>query len=93
MFRFVHAAEFVRVFEEYSVIEVTDDAKAVEHAMYMLANPCSANLVRRPKQWSGFSTLWMKYGDTRAIERPRVGLWKRDVRVENRRRKKRRDPK
>jgi len=82
------------VFEkEYSVVEVTDDEKAIEHAMYTLANPCSANLVRRSKQWPGFSTLRMRYGDTRAIERPRVGLWKRDVRVENRRRKKRRDPK
>jgi len=82
------------VFEkEYSVVEVTDDEKAVEHAMYTLANPCSANLVRRSKQWPGFSTLRMKYGDTRAIERPRIGLWKREARVENRRRKKKRDPK
>ena len=77
------------VFEKkYSLVEVTDDEKAIEHAMYTLANPCSANLVKRSKQWPGFSTLRMKYGDTRAIERPRIGLWKREAQVENRRRKK-----
>jgi putative transposase len=82
------------VFEkEYSLVEVTDDEKGLEHAVYTLANPCSAHLVRRSKQWPGFSTLRMQYGETRTIKRPKVGLWKRDEAVENRRRRKVRDPK
>jgi putative transposase len=64
------------VFEKgYSLVVVTDDAKALEHAVYTLANPCAAHLVRRSKQWPGFSTLRMKYGETRKIERPKLGLW------------------
>lgn len=88
------------VFEkEYSLVEVTDDEKGLEHAVYTLANPCSVHLVRRSKQWPGFSTLRMKYGETRTIERPKVGLWKREGErergetVENRGRRKAREPK
>jgi putative transposase len=80
------------VFEkDYNLVEVTDDETAIGHAVYTLANPCSAHLVRRSKQWPGFSTLRMKYGEVVVIERPKVGLWKRDAVVERRRRK-RRDP-
>ena len=82
------------VFEkEYGLVEVTEDEKGLEHAVYTLANPCEAHLVRRSKQWPGFSTLRMQYGESRAIERPKVGLWKRDEVVENTRRRKARDPK
>jgi putative transposase len=81
------------VFEkEYGLVEATDDEKGLEHAVYTLANPCAAHLVRRSKQWPGFSTLRMKYGESVVIERPKVGLWKRDQAVENSRRKKNRDP-
>ena len=68
----VGAIDLGRDARAVGVVEVTDDEKAIEHAMYTLANPCSANLVKRSKQWPGFSTLRMKYGDSRAIERPLV---------------------
>jgi putative transposase len=82
------------VFEKgYGLVEVTDEEKAIEHAVYTLANPCSAHLVRRSKQWPGVSTLRMQYGEAVAIERPKVGLWKRAQAVVERRKRKRRDPK
>ena len=58
-------------------VEVTDDEKTIESAVYTLANPCAANLVRRSRQWPGFSTLRMAYGEVKVIERPKLGLWKR----------------
>lgn len=65
------------VFEkEYSLVAETDDDKIIEHAVYTLANPCAEHLVRRSKQWRGFSTRRLEYGQTVRIERPRVGLWK-----------------
>ena len=80
------------VFEKgYGRVEVTDEAKAVEHAVYTLANPCAADLVRRSKHWPGFTTLRMAYGEARRIERPKLGLWRRALL--ERHRKQRRNPK
>jgi putative transposase len=65
------------VFEkEYGLSVDTGDEKVLAHAVYTLANPCAAHLVRRSQQWPGFSTLQMTYGQTLKIERPKVGLWK-----------------
>ena len=74
-------------------VEVTDEEKALEHAVYTLANPCSSHLVRRTKQWPGFSTSKMNYGETRSIERPRIGLWKRAQLKVERKRVRRQNPK
>jgi len=46
------------VFEkEYSLVVETDEDKVIEHAVYTLANPCADHLVKRSRQWPGFSTL------------------------------------
>jgi len=82
------------VFEkEYGLTAETDEQKIFEHAVYILANPCAADLVRRSRQWPGFSTLRMKYGEVRRYERPKIGLWKSLVGQAERRRKQRREPK
>lgn len=59
------------VFEkEYNIVEVTDEAKGVEHSVYTLSNPCSAHLVERSEQWPGFSTVRMRYGQVVLIGQP-----------------------
>lgn len=79
------------VFEaEYGLVVETDEDKVVSHAVYTLANPCAAHLVKRSRQWPGFSTLGMEYGQTVLIERPKIGLWKEDA--DGRSRKPRREP-
>lgn len=68
------------VFEaEYGLVAETDEDKIVAHAVYTLANPCADHLVKRSRQWPGFSTLQMEYGQMVRIERPKVGLWKEDA--------------
>jgi REP element-mobilizing transposase RayT len=62
--------------EEYGLVVETSEEKMVAHAVYTLSNPCSDHLVKRSRQWPGFSTLRMEYGQTVTIERPKVGLWK-----------------
>jgi REP element-mobilizing transposase RayT len=67
------------VFEaEYNLVTDTDESTIIAHAVYTLANPCADHLVKRSRQWPGFSTLRMEYGQTVKIERPKVGLWKDD---------------
>jgi putative transposase len=67
------------VFEkEYGLVVETDEDKIIEHAVYTLANPCADHLVRRSRQWPGFSTRHLEYGQTVTIKRPKVGLWKED---------------
>jgi hypothetical protein len=78
------------VFEkEYGLVIETDEDKVLEHAVYTLANPCADHLVRRSRQWLGFSTLTLEYGQTVRIERPKVGLWKEDPRPEKHSRQRR----
>jgi hypothetical protein len=82
------------VFEqEYGLVAEADDDKIVAHAVYTLANPCAAHLVKRSRQWPGFSTLRLEYGQTVRIERPKVGLWQEPVqeRARQRTRERRRD--
>jgi REP element-mobilizing transposase RayT len=64
--------------EEYGLVAETCEDKIVAHAVYTLANPCAGHLVKRTRQWPGFSTLRMEYGQTVTIERPKVGLWKEE---------------
>lgn len=67
------------VFEaEYGLVAEPDEDKIVAHAVYTLANPCTDHLVKRSRQWPGFSTLQMEYGQRVRIERPKVGLWKEE---------------
>ena len=81
------------VFEkDYGLVIETDEAKLLEHAVYTLANPCAADLVRRSRQWPGFSTLRMEYGATVEFQRPRVGLWRRAEAKVQRKRKRPRQP-
>lgn len=80
--------------EGYNAVAVQDDDKVLEHAVYTLANVCSAHLVRRAAQWDGPSSDALEYGETLAVERPNDGIWKyaddRDRR--HRKRRQRRSP-
>jgi hypothetical protein len=76
--RAVNALQGTRgtVFEyEYNLVSPADALRALEHAVYVLANPCAANLVVHSREWVGCSTGAMRYGETRVIDRPTEGLW------------------
>jgi putative transposase len=59
----------------YNIVVPQDDEKLLEHAVYTLANPCSAHLVSRARHWEGVSSLKMKYGVPVSVDRPSFGLW------------------
>ncbi|MCX4247724.1 hypothetical protein [Paraliomyxa miuraensis] len=60
----------------YNLVAVTTTGKLVEHCVYTLANPCSAHLVERSKQWLGVSSRSLEYGMPITVERPTEGLWR-----------------
>jgi putative transposase len=43
--------------QRYKQVDILDDAKAFEKLIYLLANPCAANLVARPGEYPGLSSL------------------------------------
>ena len=60
----------------YNAVLVTDPERALEHAVYTLANPCAANLVVRARQWGGATSVELAYGEPLLVERPAMGIWK-----------------
>ncbi len=59
----------------YNLVAVATEDKLVEHCVYTLANPCSANLVERSHQWQGVSSQRLEYGVPITVTRPQHGLW------------------
>lgn len=59
----------------YNLVAVEPDAKAIEHCVYTLANPCRAHLVKRSRHWQGVSSLTLDYSVPIMLRRPRHGLW------------------
>ncbi len=59
----------------YNLVAVATEDKLVEHCVYTLANPCSANLVERCHQWQGVSSRRLEYGVPFTVTRPKHGLW------------------
>lgn len=60
----------------YNIVRPADDARVIEHAVYTLANPCSAHLVERAVQWEGVTSAALEYGESVTFRRPSDGLWK-----------------
>jgi hypothetical protein len=73
----------------YNAVAVQDDEKVLQHAVYTLANACSAHLVRRTKHWEGPSSLKYRYGQRIEVERPKAGLWAYDDEDDRKKRKRR----
>ncbi len=59
----------------YNLVAVMGENKLLEHCAYTLANPCSANLVKRSHHWKGVSSRSLEYGTKIEIKRPTSGLW------------------
>jgi REP element-mobilizing transposase RayT len=62
----------------YNAVAPQDDEKVLDHAVYTLANACSAHLVKRTRHWKGVSSFGMKYGEVVLVPRPKVGMWKHE---------------
>jgi hypothetical protein len=61
----------------YNIVNPTDEARVVEHAVYTLTNPCKDGLVERAADWEGVTSLGLDYGQPITVRRPSQGLWKR----------------
>lgn len=73
----------------YNLVKVVTDQRLIDHAVYTLANPCRANLVKRCKDWRSVSSLSMRYGEAVVVEKPTLGLWAGKVQHASRRGSKR----
>lgn len=60
----------------YNAVAPQDAEKVLDHAVYTLANACSANLVKRTRHWKGVNSFAMRYGTPVVVKRPKVGMWK-----------------
>jgi hypothetical protein len=63
------------VFETYHLLVDEQPDRVVQHASYILANPCTSNLVRRSSQWIAASSRKREYGRAVPLTRPTTGLW------------------
>jgi putative transposase len=70
-----HGIQGTAIEKGYNLVVVATEAKLVDHCVYTLANPCSANLVERCHQWHGVSSRRLEYGVPITIVRPKYGLW------------------
>ena len=64
-------------FEGYSfqVIDPDDTDRILRAAVYILCNPCKAHLVSRCKHWKGVSSYGMKFGASKTVKTPALGMW------------------
>ena len=57
------------------VVNMTTGDRAVEHAVYILANAVQAHLVERTSEWQAPNSFALEYGQPVVAERPEAGLW------------------
>lgn len=64
-------------FEGYTaqIIEPDDHERQLRAAVYILNNPCAANLVSRCRHWRSTSSLALRYGDESVVKRPNDGIY------------------
>lgn len=72
----IHGTSGSCIEKGYNAVAVQDADKVLEHAVYTLANACSAHLVQRTRHWCGLSSLRRKYGHAFEVRRPKDGKWK-----------------
>jgi len=56
--------------ESFTAPELETDEELVDRCVYALTNPCSANLVERPEDWTGVTSWALEYGETLVVHRP-----------------------
>ena len=56
--------------ESFTAPELPEDADVVDKCVYVLTNPCSADLVARACEWPGLSSWGLDYGNTLVTTRP-----------------------
>ena len=57
------------------VVNITTGDKAIEHAVYTLANAVEAHLVERTPEWKAPNSYALEYGEPVLAKRPETGLW------------------
>lgn len=71
----LHGIQGTAIEKGYNLVAVATEGKLVEHCVYTLANPCSANVVELCHQWQGVSSRRLEYGVPITVNRPKHGLW------------------
>jgi putative transposase len=56
--------------ESFSAPELPEEADLIDKCVYVLANPCSAHLVERARDWPGLCSWPLEYGEKRVFSRP-----------------------
>jgi REP element-mobilizing transposase RayT len=56
--------------ESFTAPELPEDADVVDKCVYVLANPCTADLVERAREWPGLSSWKLDYGNSIVTTRP-----------------------
>jgi len=56
--------------DTYDYFTIEDAQTAVDKAVYILANPVAAGLVKRSRLWPGNSSVGYRYGEPITVERP-----------------------
>ena len=54
----------------YSAVRLLDEEAVLDKLAYTLANPVAARLVKRARQWTGSSSVGLRFGDTVVAPRP-----------------------
>ena len=57
------------------IVNMTTGDRAIEHAVYILANAVQAHLVERTVEWRAPNSFALEYGQRVVAERPEAGLW------------------
>jgi putative transposase len=57
--------------ESYSAVALLEEGDVLSKMAYTLANPVAARLVNRARQWEGATSVGMRFGRARTVERPR----------------------
>jgi putative transposase len=58
--------------QPFSAPARSDDAALVDSCAYVLANPCTDDLVEQPEDWTGVTSWSLEYGQTLVVPRPAV---------------------
>jgi putative transposase len=56
--------------ESFTAPELASDADVIDRCVYVLTNPCSANLVEHPEDWAGITSWSLEYGQALVVRRP-----------------------
>lgn len=59
----------------YQRIALDDAQRQLQAAAYIVTNGCAAHLVSQSRHWKGVSSIHLRFGESKTVKRPGIGLW------------------